>query len=183
MGIDDSLQQNEPDAQERFSRHMATHQRRLYAFIYALVQDRHGADDVSQEVYAVLWRRFDEFQEGTSFTAWSYKVARLQVLTWRRKQQRLALPMEEDALTALMDTAEALADRQDERLDALEHCFSKLTPDQRELLQSRYHFGHSVVEVAEQRNRSRRAIYKSLGKIHELLLGCIQTKMKGASYG
>lgn len=162
---------------------MATHQRRLYAFIYALVQDRHAADDVSQDVYAILWRRFDTFQEGTSFSAWSYQVARLQVMNWRRKQKRLLLPMAEDVLTGLMDTAAENADKQDERIDALDYCLGRLPGDKRDLLQSRYHFGYSVVEIAEQRNRSRRAVYKALGKIHEALLSCIQTKMKGVDYG
>lgn len=182
MGIDDSLPPK-PDAGERLSRHMASHQRKIYAFVYAMVQDRHAADDVMQEVSSVLWRRFGEFQEGTSFSAWAYKVARLQVLTWRRKQKRQAVPLEEDELNELMDTAAILAEHQDERIDALEHCLEKLSPIQRELLRSRYHFGFSVVEVAEQQNRARRTIYKTLGKIHDLLLNCIRNTMEEPNYG
>ena len=182
IDMDDSIQPK-PDAGERFSRHLAAHQRRIYAFVYAMVQNRHAADDVMQEVSSVLWRRFGEFQEETSFSAWAYKVARLQVLTWRRKQERLAIRLGEDELHALMDTAAVLAEQQDERIDALEHCLAKLSPIQRELLRSRYHFGLSVVELAEQRNRARRTVYKALGKIHNILLDCIRSTMEDASYG
>ncbi len=162
---------------------MAAHQRRLYAFIYSLVQDRHAADDVLQEVSAVLWRRFDEFEEGTNFSAWAYKVARLQVLSWRRKQAKLAIPIEGDELSILMDTAAVMAERQDERLAALEHCLSELTPKQIDLLRRRYHFGFSANEIAEQGNRSRRAIYKSLGKVNAILMSCISSKMEDPNYG
>ena len=177
-----SLEPN-PDAGERFSRHLAIHQRRIYAFVYSLVRDRHAADDVMQEVSSVLWRRFGEFQEETSFSAWAYKVARLQVLTWRRKQQRQSLLLGEEEFDALMDTAAILAESQDERIDALEDCLGKLSPSQRDLLRRRYHFGYSVVEVAEQQNRARRTVYKTLGKLHDMLLNCIRSKTEEPGYG
>ena len=171
------------DPGERFSRHLATHQRKIYAFVYSLVRDRHARDDVMQEVNSVLWRRFGEFQEGTSFSAWAYKTARLQVLTWRKQEKRQSILLGEEEFGVLMDTAATLAESQDERIDALESCLGKLNSEQRDLLRNRYHFGYSVVEVAEQRNRARRTVYKTLGKIHDVLLNCIRSTMKEPGYG
>lgn len=182
LDMNDSFETT-PDAGERFSRYLATHQRKIYAFVYSLVRDRHAADDVMQEISSVLWRRFGEFQEGTNFSAWAYKVARLQVLTWRKQQKRQSVLLGDEEFGVLMDTAATLAESQDERIDALESCLGKLSADQRELLRSRYHFGYSVVEVAEQQNRARRTVYKTLGKIHDVLLNCIRSTMKEPGYG
>lgn len=46
----------------------------------------------------VLWRKFDQFQEGTDFAVWAMSVARFCALNWRRKQARLPLPRDDEFL-------------------------------------------------------------------------------------
>ncbi|HPM80105.1 MAG TPA: sigma factor [Candidatus Anammoximicrobium sp.] len=58
-------------------------QSRVYAYIRALVFSGADAEDVLQEVAVVLWRKFDQFEPGTRFDQWAYRVASIQVADFR----------------------------------------------------------------------------------------------------
>ena len=41
------------------------------------------AEDVLQEANLVLWRKFDQYQEGTNFFAWACQIIRYEVLKYQ----------------------------------------------------------------------------------------------------
>ena len=77
------------DQGEKFTRLLVGIQPLLYGFILSLTHDRVAADDLMQETSAVMWRKFDQFQQGTNFGAWAMKIARFCVLEWRRQEARV----------------------------------------------------------------------------------------------
>ena len=82
------------DRGARFMRVYLEHQRRIFGLIRALVPSGADADDILQETSAVLWQKFDEFDPGTNFAAWSLRIARFQVMAYyttrRRQKARLS---------------------------------------------------------------------------------------------
>ena len=56
------------------------HQRQLYLFILTLLPNPNDADDVLGDVNTLLWTKADDFEPGTNFTAWAYRVAHFEVL-------------------------------------------------------------------------------------------------------
>lgn len=160
---------------EEFTRLLVATQPRLYGFIYSLVGDRAATDDILQEVSAVLWRKFDEFQTGTNFSAWSLKVARFSVFEWRRKQSRLPLPLDEETLLSLAEQSAELAEGVGEMRESLHLCLAELPPRQLDLVRARYFEEESVQSIATRWKRTRMAIYKLLRKTHDSLLSCIET--------
>jgi RNA polymerase sigma-70 factor (ECF subfamily) len=44
------------------------------------------ADDILQETNLVLWSKQDEFTPGTDFRVWAFRVARYQVMAYRKRQ-------------------------------------------------------------------------------------------------
>lgn len=162
---------------ERYSRLLVANQRRIYGFILALVHDRNHADDLQQEVAAVLWNKFDQYEDGTDFAAWAMRVARLCVYEWRRKQSKLPLPMSEATFELLSEDAIAMSCEFDDRVSALRGCLGKLSERHQQLLSARYHENEPVRAIAERFGRTRRAIYKSLEKIHTNLLACIRRQL------
>ena len=159
---------------ERYSRLLVANQRRIYGFILAPVHDRNHADDLQQEVAAVLWKKFDQYQDGTDFAAWAMRVARLCVYEWRRKQSKLPLPLNDTTFEMLSEDAIAMSCEYDDRVSALRDCLEKMSDRHRQMLSARYHEGESVRSIAERFGRTRRAIYKSLEKIHTSLASCIR---------
>jgi len=160
---------------EIYSRLLMAERKRILGFIHSLVQDRAAAEDVLQDVSMVLWKKFDSFEIGTDFGAWAMCVARFTVLNWRRKQQKLPLALSEETLQLLADDAVAeLSAPEDERRHCLRDCLHKLPEKQRDLIRRYYEFGEEVESIAKRENRTARAIYLRLEKVHSLLLNCLQ---------
>lgn len=173
------MERTGPDSAEQFNRLVVTHQRRIYGFIYTLVQDYAATEDILQETTTVLWRKFEQFEPGTDFGAWALRVARFSVFEWRRKQQKLPLAIGDELLLELANKAEA-AQSADHlaSYEALEDCLTHLAQRDRDLLQDRYTEAHPVTEIARRSGRTRDAVYKVLARIHRNLGTCIQHKLK-----
>ncbi len=172
------MESHHKQSPEQFTRLLVANQRRIYGFVFTLVQEHAAADDLLQEVSVLLWQKFESFEPGTDFGAWAIAIARLKVLEWYRKQKRVPLPMESDLLHQLADRAEeAHAEPDVERRQALEECLSKLSDRDTELLSDRYSKGQPVSRIAQRIGRTRDAVYKVLARIHRDLADCVRGKL------
>lgn len=160
--------------EERFLQLFLASERRIHAFILSLVPNWNDADDLLQETSAVVWRRLDEFQSGTDFVAWALSIARYQVLNYRKKKLAHHTRFSDTAFEALAADIATASEGSDARRDALEHCLSKLRPDDRELIRLRYQPDATTQAVAERLGRALKTVYKALNKIHERLLDCVR---------
>lgn len=170
------------DRNEVFVRVFAANQRRIHAFIMALVPRLADADDIFQEVSLELWRKFDTFTVGTDFVAWANQFSRYFVLKHFAKQRRLGrLVFDEQLLEILAGEAASATIRADDRLDALRVCLEKLPPKSRTLLAMRYESGLKTCrDVAARLGRSADAVYKALSRLHDALLACIEGQLAAA---
>lgn len=166
---------------EPFLALLTANQSSLYAYIVSLLPNRQQADDILQETNMVCWRKADEFQEGTSFIAWACQIAYFNVLSHRRRMSR-------DRHTFGDDLFDYLAERQCERIDAIEdrqqalrRCMQKLPAKQRELIEARYQPGASVRRMAGEREVTEGALSQSLYRIRASLLDCIKRNMPAES--
>ena len=164
------------DHGERFTRLIVANRPRIYGFIYSLVHDRGAAEDILQEVSAVMWRKFEQFESGSNFTAWALKIARYSVLEWRRKAAKTPIPLEDEVAEALAEHSAEMALQYDDMRETLRHCLSKLPPRQTDIIRARYFEDEAVRSIATRLRRTRMAIYKTLKKAHESLLNCIERR-------
>jgi RNA polymerase sigma-70 factor (ECF subfamily) len=154
---------------------MTQHQRRIFSYIYALVPDRHAADDILQETSLVICEKFGEFRTGTDFVAWACQIAWWRVRAARTKFSRSKVVFDERVLQAVASTACELLPEQDVRHEALARCLQKLNPRDRELVITRYESG--VEEAARRTGRSMVAAYKALARLRKLLHDCVSTQL------
>src|SRR2546426_2844133 len=136
-------------AGETFSRLLVANQQRIHGFILSLVHDRGAARDILQDVSVVLWRKFEKFEPGTDFAAWAMSVARLSIFEWRRRQDKLPLPLDDEQLTHLADEAVMVSCDFEERREALRRCLKKLNERDHDLLHWRYVLNESVIRMAD----------------------------------
>src|SRR5262245_63568369 len=101
--FDAGYQEVDLPREERFLRLLLAHQRRIFAYVLALVPHWSDAEDIVQETCAVLWRKFDEFVPGTDFNAWALSIARYQVMNFRKKQRRAPGALSEQTAGRLAD--------------------------------------------------------------------------------
>jgi RNA polymerase sigma-70 factor, ECF subfamily len=167
------------NVQERFVRDLINCQPALYAYILSLLPNRDDANDVLQDVNLVMWRRSDEFVEGTNFIAWAYQIARYKVLAHHRDCHRDRHIFDDGLFSQLADQAERREADPEGVASLLEDCVEELPAGQRELVRERYAPGGSVREIAARLGQSASALSVALSRIRHSLLECVQRKLSG----
>jgi RNA polymerase sigma-70 factor, ECF subfamily len=170
---------NPKDVQERFVRDLINCQPALYAYILSLLPSREDANDVLQDANLVMWRRSEEFVEGTNFIAWAYQIARYKVLAHHRDAHRDRHIFDDGLLAQLADQAERRTADPEGAASLLEDCVEELPPRQRELVRERYAPGGSVREMAQRLGQSAAGLSVTLSRIRHSLLECIEQKLAG----
>ena len=156
---------------------MTQHQRRIFAYIFTLVPDRHAAEDILQETSLVICEKFETFKSGTDFVAWANQIAWWQVRAARTKFARSRIVFSDDIMESVARTHAELLPEQDARHDALAHCLGKLPTRDRELVMTRYEPGSGVEEAAKRSGRSLVAAYKALARLRKLLHDCVSNRL------
>lgn len=154
-------------------------QRQLLAYLRTLTQTPQVADELLQRTNLVLWDKREQFEPGTSFTAWACRVAYFEVLAHRKQQQRerSKLTFDDELLKRIADRSAEWIQQLDPRRGALESCVQKLGPAERQMLERRHLEDWSVKQLAEHDTRSEKGIYKALARIHALLRNCIRSHL------
>lgn len=166
------------DQREQLVELLATHQNRLFGYIFALVYNRADAEDLFQETSLVLWRKFDQYEPGTNFVRWACSIAQFEVLNFQKRQRRSRLYFNEELLARLADVQGGLESPDDDaRQAALASCLEQLGAADRSLIERCYGEEQSVADVAEQLGRPPRGIHNSLRRIRAALLQCIGRRM------
>jgi RNA polymerase sigma-70 factor (ECF subfamily) len=169
------IDSDKPEKDDNFISLLTGHQDVLLSFIRGSIGDLSTAKDILQEVNLILWKKSSQFKLGTNFKAWALKIAKFQILANYRDHQRSKLVFDDELLDQLALAAEQEdADWQDEsRLKALELCLQKLPKEQRQLLDSRYHDGHSIKDLSVSLNSSASRLKMILLRARKNLRDCI----------
>lgn len=163
---------------ERFVRDLTENARRIYAYIFALVPNWADTDEIFQETSSTLWSKYADYEPGTNFRAWAFRIAYHKVLQFRKAKGRDVLCLSEQFIDAIDHDALAGEELWKSRLQFMADCYGELRPQDRQLIDLRYEPGATTKSVAETVGRSVDAVYKALNRIHEQLLDCIEAKVE-----
>ncbi len=158
---------------------LTKHQEDIRAFIASLVPGSPDVGDILQETNVVLWMKREEFEHGTNFIAWSYAIARLQVLKLRSKTKREGELRFSDKFIEAVTGMNPPAPLYEGYLPALERCMEKLNTHQRNLITSRYTSGRSLREFAERNGESPASLRSALLRLRKALRKCIEQQTQG----
>jgi RNA polymerase sigma-70 factor (ECF subfamily) len=156
---------------------LGKHQLMLFRYIFALVPRVQDAEDVLQEVSKTLWQRFGDYEPGTDFFAWAKRVAYFRVLEFRRGKERRVQILPEDVLQTIVQEIRISDEWEAERREALANCIAGLRPGDRDLITARYTPGISIANLAVEISRPVNSVYKSLGRIRQSLLACVERRL------
>ena len=164
------INKNEP-----FMRLLVANQPKIYAAIRALGLSQHDAEDVLQDTATVLWRRFDEFEEGTHFDRWACKVARLQALSFRQGAQRSACVLDHQTMEVLASDADRIHSSLAAMHETLDDCLERLAEKDRRLVEERFLAGRTNAEIGHLLEKSESTISRALSRVYDRLLACIRS--------
>ena len=169
-----------PDEPKSFADHMASHQSRIIGYIRTMIPDEDASKDILQETNMTLLRKSRDFEAGTNFTAWAFRIAYFEVLKWRRSKGRDRLRFSNELVESLAETTQRVSENYEDRLDALKVCLEKLPDRQRTIIQRRYLNGTPVQQIAEEMNFKANAASQLLHRARLNLFQCINKITEGS---
>jgi len=169
----DEAQNGKPEAfGELYSRHAG----KIFRFLYAHVDDRLDAEDLTNEVFLKAWRSLPSYQrQGVPFSAFLFRVARNVLIDFYRRSTHLKNLVQVDTGS---DKADQPVDPAGDISDLIEHrelvrLLNLLKEDYRIVLVLRFLTGLSPSETAQVMRRSHGAIrilqYRALIELRALL--------------
>jgi RNA polymerase sigma-70 factor (ECF subfamily) len=165
------------DNKDNFFQFYLQNQNRLYAYILMLVPNSSDADDILQQTSSIMWEKFDTYNLDASFGAWASSIAKYVIFNHYKKKRRSHVIFKDEMLEIIAENAIASTRDTDERLTLLKVCVEKLSSNDRKLIKIRYEQGLKIKDIAERVGRPVQGFYKTMNRIHNLLLNCIRRKM------
>jgi len=157
-------------------------QPRIYAYILSLVADPVASQDILQETNLVIWRKADNFEFGTNFNAWAYRIALFQVKAARKRMMRDKLVFSDEMINVLAPEAESQLEDMQDRMNLLRKCMNLLTLKQQGLLEQRYTFSQTAGEIAKELGRPVASIHQTLYRIRLALMECVSRSGNNPTY-
>lgn len=149
----------------------------LMSYIMMMVHNLTAAEDLLQETATIMWENFDQFQEGTNFTAWAMTIARNKTLEYLRDNRRTKKLLRHEFYARLSHVAEQSAQDYGLRVNALNNCLKKLDSKDKKLIALRYRDNVSVKDIALKVGRPASTLYFRISHIMNLLNLCISRSL------
>jgi RNA polymerase sigma-70 factor, ECF subfamily len=150
----------------------------LYSYLLSLLHRQSDAEEVLQQTAQICWEKFDQYRPGTEFRAWACRIAHFKALKYRAAQKKAPATFSDLFIESIDEEAVVMADVLDARLAYLDECMKRLPAADRKLLRLRYAAGATTKSVAAALGRSIHVVYRSLVRVHDALMRCIDLAMK-----
>jgi RNA polymerase sigma-70 factor (ECF subfamily) len=154
------------------------HRANLWGFLMGLTKDPQKAEDLFQNTYLILCEKWEQYQPGSNFIAWSRQIARFEYLASVDPERRRLVTAEMEVLEAAMRSVETQPSGSARR-DALQQCLHSL-PDARgrRAIELRYGEGLTGDRVARQLGVSLNALYTLLSRVRKALQDCVERRLR-----
>lgn len=156
---------------------MTAAQPALFAFIRLLVRNTNDASDVLSETNLALWKKREEFDPTSNYWPWACRFARLQVLAFRKRQQRDRLVLTDEIVDLIATRAESTGRGWKDSMETMESCLNELEKSRIAILRRRYSDGLSLAQIAEELGKTVGAVADLLYRLRLRLASCIERKL------
>lgn len=162
---------------ERFFRLYNSVSLRVHSYLMILVHNKDVADELLQETATVLWAKFGEYEEGTSFGAWAVSIARLKALEYFRDRKKSRMVFEQSFYEKVSEHAKELSGDFDERVEALKDCLDKVPENQKKLLSMRFKKDLKITKISQLTGRPLGSLYHLFSRVMSGLRNCVEKKL------
>lgn len=176
---------NEPNPRTvELLRLLGSHERSLFAYVYALLPDWQDAEEVMQRVRIRIWQEFDRYDPAKPFGSWARAIAYYMVLTYRKEKSRQREVFSEVILERVSTAYELkMADASQQRRAALMRCLDRLGERKRKIVENYYLSSGRSSELADSLSMTPNALRQLLFRIRKVLFQCIERSLKQEMQG
>jgi RNA polymerase sigma-70 factor (ECF subfamily) len=122
----------------------------IYNFIFCYVQNQQDAEDLTQETFLKMWRKFKKFKKEKDFENWLFTIAKNTCFDFLRKKRK-NLILNAENLEMVADFAPSLLEKMEKEslLEKLKKEIEKLPFKMKEVINLHYNFGLNFREISE----------------------------------
>ena len=124
-------------------------QTRLYCYIFRLVGEHGLAEDVTQEVFLIIYRKLGWLENPQVFRAWAYQIASREAFKQLKKEKRWTEQIRDEEVLEKISAAEAKEIYEPELIEKIPSLISNVSPASRAVLILHYLDEMPLSEVAE----------------------------------
>jgi RNA polymerase sigma-70 factor (ECF subfamily) len=149
----------------------------ITAFFASVTRDFHLAEDVFQEVCVKAVARVESFESAAHLMNWARLTGKNRSIDILRARDGRYVGLSDEMLALL---AEDWPDQTqaDAMQEALDHCITQVTPNNREMLRLRYFERRNCTDVAAIMGRKIETVYQALARLHKTLGDCIRIRLQ-----
>ena len=148
------------------------YERSVFAAVLSIIGDQHDAEDVTQEVFILGYRKLGHLRDSARFPYWLLRIARREaVRATNRQRRRPVVPLTADAPGP--DRDGRLLDEDQEHL--LWH-IQRLPKHERLVVSLRYFDGHTMRQIAALTGRPIGTVTKQLSRATERLRHSLESE-------
>ncbi len=149
----------------------------LRGFVLSLLGDFSVVDDVVQETFLMVTQKAGDFERGTNFRAWVWKIARFKSLQMRDKLSATRRMLSVEAVEALCAHEISEEGFVEAALRHLEPCLEGLGAKARLAVGLRYQQAHRPPEIARHMGWTTEAVHVALARARVALRDCVTRRM------
>ena len=142
-------------------------------FVASRADSAELVEEIVQAAFVTAFERIGDWQPTGRFTSWVVGIAHNHLRDEQRRRRRLM--SDGDVLDRVLMAARAGLDEEpDPRLDRLDDCLQRLTPQARALVTARYGEGLSLDDLAARLSAEANTIAVRLHRIRASLRACVE---------
>jgi RNA polymerase sigma-70 factor (ECF subfamily) len=161
------------------------HREALCAYAYTWLKDWAKADDVVQEAYLVMLKKWEEVQTIDGVHPWVRRIVQYKIMNAQKAGRReVSLPdgdLESIAAKAVAERIDEEADQQTQRVHAMQRCLERVPEAKRSVLRGYYLDGRSCDQLAHDEGSTTNAVAKLLSRLRQMLRDCTELQMRQES--
>jgi RNA polymerase sigma-70 factor, ECF subfamily len=158
------------------------YEQKLYRYVAALLTHPTDAEDVLQETARVLWQKFDQYRPEEPFLPWACRIAHFEVLNHCQRERTRQKHFRPAVIELLAEARLEHDDLFEAQSRWLQQCIEKLTEHDRHMIEQRYASKHTLAEMAAETGRTPNALYKSMQRVRQMLLECVDSGLKSEGW-
>lgn len=163
-----------PALHDQFVEQFVRSQGRIYAFVATLLPNRADAEEVFQQTSLILWKKWEQFDEGRDFVRWACGIAHHEAANFLRKQAKKGrVYLSEEIMAEVAQVRLGIDEELEARRRALQYCLQRLKHGKRELLERCYAGGESIKVIAEAIGKQPNMVYMILKRLRRVLFDCV----------
>ena len=123
----------------------------VYSIAVKMLHNETEAEDLSQEVFIVVYKTLTKFKGDSKFSTWLYRVTYNKAISKLRKSNRVTITENDTFLENHLDTDELkieLTDKE-ENIEELQKALKKLSKEEQLLIMLHYFENQSIEEIAQ----------------------------------